>query len=170
MDYCPEHLDDIWLDVHGEMEPAKQEAWQAHLRVCPGCREERERTARLLEAAGEVLRAGSARPGEEAALRRRILDRLNRERGRAGGPGGRFLPRPALAWPLAALGLAALVSGWLWLGPDKGADPRQTATALETETGADQDDKEILRNFGLLEELEVVEKVVRVVDRRDVRL
>ena len=169
MTCCPEHLDRVWLDVHGELEGREAEDWQRHLEECPDCRAERARLARLLEAAGEALEPEPLSAEAEADLKKRILERLEPELERQREGSVRPAFRPA-AWAAGALALAVLVSGWLWLDWGGEGPPLQTVATLEREAAANPEDREILRNLGLLENLEVVEKVVKVIDQREIQL
>jgi len=170
---CPDRQETLWLDVHGELDPADGPAWRTHLDQCPGCREERERLVRTLRLARETMPAPELKPERARAIQSAVLRRLEEERS---GPWWRRLagvgfPKPALA--LAAACLAVVAVGWLMTGENR--NPRPVQTAVETRAGGREDqttpaEKEILANLEILEEMDVLQKVVKVVDHKDVVL
>jgi anti-sigma factor RsiW len=172
MSYCPDRQETLWLDVHGELDPAEGPAWRDHLARCPGCREERERLARTLELAREALPAPELSPERAGALRSAVIRRLREDRSepwwrRLGGGG---LPRPALALATACLVVAV---GWFMTGEIRKPEPDRTALETGALGGTDQAEAreaEILANLEILEEMEVLRKVVKVVDHKDVVL
>lgn len=164
---CPEYEDLVRLDVYGELEGPEAEAWRLHLESCPGCRAERARLVRIVEAAGEILRPGTRSDGEEAALTGRIMERLERD-GQGTAPA--WGSSRSLAWAAGGLALVLMVTGWLWMGPDHRLPPEQTVATLDLRAGGGSDDQEILRNLELLEDLETVEQVVRAIDRPEIHL
>ena len=171
MENCPKHSETLWLDVHGELEAEALRAWQEHLRKCPACREERNRLALLLEETRETLTPDDLSPREASELSRTILGRLGQDRGRRARIMGLLPPRlPRPAYALGAACLAALAFGWIWSGPGREPLPLRTTINIEVEESSRIGDTEIFQNLGLLEELEVIEKVVAVVDRREISM
>ena len=172
---CPEHEETLWLDVHGELEPDRAREWQAHLKGCPACQEERRQLVRLLEESLRVLTPAQATPAEEARLGRAVLSGIEGKQSRRFGFPGLSLPwppRPAFA--LAAACLAVLAVGWIWSGPGQGPLSLQTASRpsapVETAGMTRNLDGEILQNLELLEDLDVIEKVVTVIDHKQVSM
>ncbi len=169
MKSCPEHLETLWLDVHGELAPGESRQWRAHLQNCPACREERQRLALLVEETRQALAPDGFSAEEEDRLGRAVLDRLERDRrSKLAGLIWPRVPRPAYA--LAAACLAALAVGWIWSGPVREPHPLQTASRLESVGITRNADGEILQDLELLEELDVIEKVVTVIDNRQISM
>ena len=171
MEACPEYRETLWLDVHGELKAGERREWEEHLQECDGCRKERTRLARLLDKTRDSLRPEDYSPEESARLSEAILRKTARDRGRWWRifdpllPGG---PKPAYA--LVAVCLAVLAFGWFRWEPGRNQAPLRTASGTGKENVSQVGEAEMLQNLGLLEELEVIEKVVKLVDRRDVSM
>lgn len=176
MSGCPEHRERLWLDVHDELDPAEGQAWQDHLARCPGCREERERLVRVLGLARKAMPTPELSPERAKALREAIVRGQEEERS---GPwwrklAGGSLPRPPRpAWALVAAGLAIITVGFFMTGENRGPEPARTA--LETGARGEVEqaqakEAEILANLEILEEMDVLRKVVKAVDQKDVAI
>ena len=155
------------LDVHGELTPTEQKAWEQHLEVCDGCRRERERLQQLLLHLKESMPTPSLSPEKTRALADSILKDLKTEgkkrwwEGRFGGFPHRLVPA------IAAVCLMIVAFGWFTMREGKTPSPFQAGTDLNPEQQMIARDLEVIRNLELLEEMEVLEKLVRVVDERN---
>jgi anti-sigma factor RsiW len=168
MKACADRVETILLDVYGELPAGDRRGWERHLETCTACREERQRLVQILEAAREAMPAPAIVPDETRALQESVT------RGRMGDRSRRwwqgfFLGIPLK--PLPALATACLflvAAGWFAL------DWVQTRSLLRTVPEAQEpimvSDLEILENLDLLEEMDDLEKVVQVVDQRDIIL
>ena len=164
------------MDVHDELDPAEGQAWQDHLARCPGCREERERLVRVLGLARKAMPTPEQSPERARALREAIVRGQEEERSgpwwrKVKGGGLSWPPRPA--WALVAAGLAIMAAGYFMTGPDRGREPARTALETGARGGPDRakaKEAEILANLEILEEMEVLRKVVKAVDQKDVAI
>ncbi len=166
MKSCPEFEETLLLDVHAELGPEERRPWEQHLGRCPACREARQQTLELL---GRVKKAApEPRLAPEQARELSLLaQRAARRRG------GRFTPSRLLgrqSWrlvPAFALAAAVLsIGGWLavhsltdFFGP-----PAALKLAPDVEVAGQE--LEIIRNLDLLEDLDALQRLVRVVDHR----
>jgi anti-sigma factor RsiW len=171
MKACPDRQDTLMLDVYNELRPEERSAWQRHLASCRACREERERLAGLLnrvQAAAAVPRLSSA---AAESLTRAVIRDL--EAGRK--PRRRFFGLTITTLPaLAAAALTFFVVGWfgvhkLTQKPQEIASTPSRALMAREENVIVQN-IELMENLDLLQDIEVVEKLVRVVDQRDIAL
>jgi anti-sigma factor RsiW len=165
---CADRRETLLLDIHGELPASERPAWQRHLETCPGCRQERQEFVWLLEAAKQAMPPPALSPEYAKALRESVTRgwRGNRvpvwRRGFFFGMSLR--PVPALV----AAGFLLVVLGWFGLqglrttphilrGPEA---PKQVMVS----------DAEIIENLDLLEHIDDVERIVQVVDDREIVL
>lgn len=168
MKACAEYQEIIWMDLYEELKPDLRSRLGRHLAACPACRQERSRMGRLLDAARKGAPGAELAPAAAEAMTRSITEALRENRNRRGwrqrlGVGSRT-PFPALA----ATGLALLLLVWGGIRFDFGGSPVSTGIRLSrTEQTLLQEDYEVIRNLDLLEEMDTMEKLVQVVDKRE---
>lgn len=168
MKTCSHYQALLWAAVHGELPPAERPALDDHLADCSACRHEKERLTQVLQSTKAVLAPPERSAAEQAELTRRIRRALAADRQRQVG-WRRFLPTPG-AWrlpALAAAGTAVALLVWLALPGVQPQPPMRTAATPAQEEPALYEDIEILNNLDMLEELEDIQRLVRVVDSRD---
>jgi len=165
---CADRRETLLLDIHGELPASEQAAWQRHLEACPGCRQERQELVWLLESAREAMRLPKLAPERANALRESVMMgwRANRVpvwwRGLFFGMSLR--PVPALV----AAGFLLVVVGWFGM---RGL--RSTSHTLRGPEAPKQvmvSDAEVIENLDLLEHIDDIERIVQVVDHRDIVL
>jgi hypothetical protein len=166
---CADRRETLFLDVHGELPSSERQAWERHLETCAGCRGERHELVRLLEAAREIMTV-PALPAEKAERLRHSITRswmaeqLPTRWWQGLLVGVRLRPLPALA----AACLLLVVLGWFgW----RGFQVRSLNGLVgETPERIMVSDLEVVENLDLLEEMDDIGRVVRVVDDRDIVL
>ncbi len=168
MNTCADRRETLLLDVYGELPSSERQAWERHLDTCAGCRAERQELMRLLEVTRESVAAPALSPEEARKLRDSI-----RGSWMAGRPtrwwqgllvGARLRPVPALV----TVCLLLLVLGWFGL---RGFQVRSPDGVVgETPERIMVSDVEVVENLDLLEDMDDIEQVVRVVDDRNIVL
>lgn len=121
MSGCESHADLIGGYVLGALDPAEQAAMRRHLEECEECRREYEALAGIPGLLDRIVPADVPPPEPSASLEEAVVDRVARERTRAG--------RTRLVWPrkLALAGAAAAVAvAILVVLLVRGADPEST--------------------------------------------
>ncbi|UCG11391.1 MAG: hypothetical protein JSU72_12675 [Deltaproteobacteria bacterium] len=170
MKSCPDHRETLLLDVYGELAADDRPAWEKHLETCDTCRLERRRLTQLLRLTREAIPSPDLSPEEAKALQSAISRRLRKETGKAQWR-TRFLGITARPIPaLVAASLLVVILGWFGLRQFQAPPPLRTASSLDLEEEMIAQDRDIIENLELLEQMDVLEKVVHVVDQRDVRL
>lgn len=177
MTFCEKHQEILWLDLYGELNPMEQARWEHHLSICPSCRKEKARSARLLDGVKMASPAPAVPPDGAAHL----IQRLRREKP---APKGRPMQdtvekkhrtaaerlsslRLSPSMVMAATLLLILSAGMLLsrlphFAPVSGSGPPSETAAILNEEEA-----EVIRNLELLQEMEAVRKLVQRVDHPD---
>jgi anti-sigma factor RsiW len=168
MNVCADRRETLLLDVHGELPTSEREAWQTHLDACPGCCQERRELLRVIEDAREAMPLPILAPEQANALRE--LVRRNWRAERAPVRWQRFFfglsPRPGPA--LAAAGLVLALLGWF--GFHELQTAYHTRRAPEAPAQIMVSDADVIENLDFLEQMDDIERVVQVVDHRDIVL
>lgn len=158
---CPEFKHIVLLDAHGELEAQERTVWEKHRASCAECRREHERLVALIRTAGESLAAPCLSNDEQRrmseALRRRLRSAVPESRTRRVG----WVLAPALA-----ACMVLVVAGWFGL---KNPDPRTTAVTAppDSQEHISRTDKELLENMELLQEMDSLEQLVRLLDEHN---
>jgi len=165
---CADRRETLLLDIHGELPVDKQPAWQRHLDTCPGCRQERQELMWLLKAAKEAMPSPALSPEHARAFRESVAMgwRAKRIPVRWRGLffGMSLRPVPALV----AAGFLLVVLGWFGL---QGLRNRSdTLGSPEVPKKVLVSDAEVIENLDLLEHLDDIERIVQVLDHRDIVL
>ena len=168
MKVCADRRETLLLDIHGELPASEQPAWQRHLETCPGCRRERQELVWLLEAAKQAMSSPALSPEHARVLRESVtVDwRAKRIPVRWRGLffGMSLQPVPALV----ATGLLLVVLGWFGLqGLRSTSHPPSVPEAPKQVMVSDA---EVIENLDLLEHIDDIERIVRLVDHRDIRI
>jgi predicted anti-sigma-YlaC factor YlaD len=169
MNTCADRRETLLLDVYGELPGTERPAWEAHLETCAGCRAERQELVRLLEVARESMVAPALPPEKAERLRHSITRGWMAEQPATRWwhgllVGARLRPVPALA----AVCLLVVVLGWFGL---RGFQVRSLNGLVgEAPERIIVSDVEIIENLDLLEDMDDIEQVVRVVDDRNIVL
>jgi len=165
---CADREETLLLDVYGELPPGDRPAWERHLDACSACRGERQRLVQVLKAVREAMPAPAILPEETKALQQSLTRSWMGDRSKPWWHGLLFgislRPLPALATACLVL----VVTGWFTL---QWVQTRsRTRTVPEPQEKVMVSDLEVLENLDLLEEMDDIEKVVQVVDQRDIVL
>ena len=168
MKVCGNHRETLLLEIHGELSASEQPAWQRHLETCPGCREERQELVWFLKAAKEAMPSPALSPEHAKVLRESVMMdwRAKRIPVRWRGLffGMSLRPVPALV----ATGFLLVVLGWFGL-----QGLRSTSHLLRVPEAPKRvmvSDAEVIENLDLLEHIDDIERIVRLVDHRDIRI
>lgn len=167
MKACAEYQEIIWMDHCEELKPDLRSRLRRHLAACPACRLEWNRMGRVLDAARETAPEGKLAPAAAEAMTRSITETLRRDRSRRSRR--RFGLGSGIPFPtLAATGLALLLLVWAGIRIDFGGSPDSSTLRLSrTEQTLLGEDYEVIRHLDLLEEMDTMEKLVHVVDKRE---
>ena len=168
MKVCGNHRETLLLDIHGELPASEQAAWQIHLETCPGCRQERQELELLLKTAKEAMPSPALSPEHAKALRESVMMGWRARRvpmwWRGLFFGMSLRPVPALV----ATGLLLVVLGWFGLqGLRSTSHPLRVPEAPKRVMVSDA---EVIENLDLLEHIDDIERIVRLVDHRDIRI
>lgn len=157
MHACREYQEKIWLDAYGELAASERVSLDAHLDACPGCRRERQSIAQLLEELQHSAPQPRLSPSRAAFMRRTILGRVRKRRS-----SWNFLGRTVQLRLVPALSVAAglLLAAWFGLRSVTGPEPQEWRQV-------EAQDREVIENLEILKDLDALEKLVQVVDQRD---
>jgi hypothetical protein len=168
MKACSKRQETLWLDIYEELNPNERQAWEQHLENCPGCREERQRLLHLLQRVKDEMP-----PPELSVERARALSwsikRVLRDQGAVTRWRKRILGVPNRLIPaLVAACLLIGVFGWFTIDKLQSPSTFQNLSGLNSEEQMSVKDLEVIDNLELLEELDTLQKLVQVVDHREI--
>jgi len=115
----------------------------------------------------EVMPSPNLSPEKAAALADSLLEALKEERGRRWWQGKLWGFPNRLIPAFASVCLAIVVFAWFGMREVESPPRFQVKTDLYSEQQMIAKDLDVIRNLELLEEMEVLEKLVRVVDERN---
>jgi len=168
MRVCSEYKELIYMDVLGELPQRHKKRLQGHLRGCDVCRREKERLEVVLSRVkGEVGKV-SLSPFEADVMRQKISRELN-HRQRRFSPKAIVSGRIRILLPVAAAACLFLVS-FVGIRQWRHGDFFNSATNNHMTVGhqAKLEEKEIIENLDLLEQMDTLRALVKVVDNKDV--
>jgi len=111
---CEESERKILLVEAGDLSPRELASLEQHLAACPGCREYRDGTARLVATAREALPADGPAPSTIARIRAAAAERA--------AHGAILFPRPVVQAMAYAAALLVIVGAWFLLQDDTPRD------------------------------------------------
>ena len=161
---CPDRKEILWLDVYGELGPNDRAAWEKHLEICEGCRQEREQLISLLQSVKTNTPSPVLSREEERTLSRSITRELRRDREerwwqkRLWGVPYRLVPA------VAAASILVVVFGWFSMKGFRSPSSVRSFSNLTSEEQVLVKDLDLLRNLELLEEMDTLQKLVGAVD------
>jgi anti-sigma factor RsiW len=165
MSECPQHKETLMLDIFGELNQNRSDAWKQHLSNCPGCMTERDALSQTLKIVKTTLDAPSLGEVEAAAMRERVIRDLTigaknpRERKRPFFFSRAFVP--VLASACVLLMATGFIASKFLTGPEISKGNR--LTVLQEQLPAD--DLAIINNLDLLTNLDALNKLARAIDR-----
>jgi anti-sigma factor RsiW len=166
MKSCREYKETLWLDVYGELSPEDRPSWGEHLKKCEACRREREQLVNFLQHLREVSPSPTLSPVKAETLTASIKRKLRGRQEKRSWP-TRLLGAPNRLVPaLAAACILIVLFGWLGVKEFSAPESAQNASNLKLQEQVLANDLEIVRNLELLEEMETIQKLVKVVDGR----
>lgn len=170
MGACADRMESLLLDVHGEISPEQRQQWEAHLKSCRSCSEERQRLLRLLELVREEMRDPELSLEAEARLLRSISSAVEEECRLVWWQRvARWMPLRSIP-ALAAGFLLILALGWFGLRGGDQTIPLVSSAILESEERMIVEEIDLLEQLDLLEEMDIVQNLVKIVDNREARL
>ncbi len=167
MSACPDRYESILLDVYGELDPYQGHALVRHFADCPGCREEHRKVSRLVE----QIRAGAPAmvlsEDEARALTSSIMGKLLKGK-RPSFPWKGLLSPGRLVPALAVACVVLVFVGWLSLRMvlQPPSQARYASNGTQEERLSPKD-MEVISNLDLLEEMDVLKRLVRAVDGKE---
>jgi anti-sigma factor RsiW len=153
------------LDVYGELDAAERSVFHRHLARCKACRDEHERVLRLLQRIREKIPDPILSPekvGDMSLLVRKALE----EKATIPRWKGLFDSPRKLIPALAAACIVVISVGWFSLRMFQGPPSEQRLINLAPENKLGPTDMEVISNLDLLQDLDVLNKLVQVVDGR----
>jgi anti-sigma factor RsiW len=165
MKACPDCQETLLLDVYGELNSKNRPAWERHLETCAGCSKERRRLLDLLQLVRKEMRPPQLSPEKAHALTWSIKRGLRDQPTwweRLWDVPNRFIPA------LAAASLLIVALGWFSISKLQGPSSFQNLSTLKPEEKMIVKDLEVINNLDLLEEMDTLQKLVQVVDNRDI--
>lgn len=164
---CQDRRETLLLDVYGELPLNERPSWEKHLETCEGCRQERERMRRLLQLVKEATPSPGLSPEDARDLAGSVKRELRREQEGTWWP-KRFLSIPNRLIPaLAAACLLVVALGWFTMRELKAPSLVDTITNNNLEKPMMAADLDVIKNLELLEEMETLQKLVKIVDSRE---
>ena len=165
---CSEYMELAYLEVLGEIPPDKEEEWEYHVSRCAGCRAHREQLQTLVRLGRDELAKATLSPFEATGLRQRINAAIS-------GDKGKFSLQKLALWrrkillPVAAAACLFVVSfiGLRQWWPRNSANPVVAQSARSTQK-AGIEEKEIIQNLDLLEQMDTLRALVKVVDKETI--
>jgi anti-sigma factor RsiW len=165
---CADRRETVLLDVHGELPASEQPAWQRHLEACPGCHQERQELLWLLAVAKEAMPSPALSPEHARALRESVTRGWRARRAPVWWR-GLFFGMPLRPVPaLVAAGFLLVVLSWFGMQGLRSAS--QTLGGSGAPKRVMVSDAEVIENLDLLEHIDDIERIVQVVDHRDIAL
>jgi hypothetical protein len=165
---CADRRETLLLDIHGELAASEHAAWQRHLDSCPDCCQERQELVWLLESAKEATLPPALSPEHAKAFRESLTMgwRASRVPVLRRGLFFEMSLRPVPA--LVAAGFLLVVLAWFGVHGLRSAS--HTVRGPEGPKQVMVSDTEVIENLDLLEHIDEIERVVRVVDHRDIKV
>lgn len=154
--------------AHGLLSGRSRAELDEHIAACPDCRDRLDRLQRTVDLVRRARPAPRLDPARARAMRRAVADQVGRRSGRGLSGLGAWLSKPTYV----AAAAACLIAVVAWWGVDRLQDPGPMIMTAQSSLTApvDKVDVELLENLEILEEMDVIKKVVQVVDHREVAL
>jgi hypothetical protein len=167
MEACHEYKETLLLDLCEDLDSRARSAWEAHLKICAGCRDERARVLRLLGRVKETLSPPPLTQGQTETLIKAVRSEL-REKREARWWGAFLLGRPSQFVPAMAT-LCVMVIAFSIFGLQTLHTPSSIPTAPDQKAEEElaEEDLEILQHLDLLRDMDWVHKLVQVIDETD---
>jgi anti-sigma factor RsiW len=164
---CTHYQDTLLLDVYGELKPQERPEWEKHLEHCEPCRVERERLLILVRTVKATVSsphlALKKTEGLPRAIQRAWREGLDQKANRK-----KWWDVPVRFAPaLAAACLVIAAASWFSFKELRQADLTPKGRGVVLEEHLASEDLEVVKNLDLLEEMENVEKLVDLLDRRN---
>ncbi len=163
---CPDYKETLWLDVYKELGPDERPNWENHLEKCEACQEERKQLLGMIQTVKEAVPSPELSPEKARAIAGFIKRKMSNE------PVGMWWRKSLFSRPLrlipafatACLLIAAL--SWFSLKDFKRPAAVQTASGPILAEQMISEDLDVIRNLDLLQEMEVLEKLVNFLDEK----
>ena len=162
---CPDYKETLWLDVYDELDPNERPSWERHLETCEACRQERKRLLRLIQTVKAAMPSPVLSREKADALASSTTRKIRngREdmwwRKRFFGAPNRLVPA------LATICLLIVALSWFILKDFKNPATVQMIPDLSLEERMISKDLDVIKNLELLQEMEVLENLVKFLDK-----
>jgi hypothetical protein len=165
MNICPERKDKLILDVYGEMDARQRTDWEKHLAACEACRLEKEKLLELLQASKQSSALADLSPEETQALSDSIVRKLRNEKPDHWWEWV-FMANRRLTPSMAAACILILFLGWFGLNNFNSSDKVSNTSQIVLDEKIMVTDEELLENLDMLQEMEALEKLVKLLDNK----
>ena len=164
---CPDYRETLWSDVYGELDPHERPAWERHMETCEACREERNQLVSLVETVRAAMPLPALSREQADALAGSVTRKIRNEREQMWW-GGRLFGTPHRLIPaLATTTLLIVVLSWFSLKEFKKPATVRITPDLAMKEHVMSEDLDVIRNLELLQEMEALEKLVKVPDKSE---
>ena len=169
MKACPEYQELLYMDLLGELSPKQEREWKTHLEECPVCRRERVKIGHLFKIARDSSPPPRLEPGEAAKMRARITEALYPDKSLSWFSFFRrrwktIIPATAAAVCLFWISIVSLNTWW----PRRHSPSSQKKVSASTQDRNNIEDPELIKDMELLEQIDTLRMLVKVVDNKDI--
>ncbi len=164
---CPDYKETLWLDVYKELDPDERLNWERHLEECKACQEERKQLLGMIQTVKEAVPSPELSPEKARAISRSIKRETGNERGDMWWKKSLFSTPGRLIPTFATTCL--LITALSWFSLKEFKKPASVQMASSGPVLTDQiisEDLDVIKNLDLLQEMEVLEKLVKCLDKK----
>jgi len=167
MEPCQDYKERLLLNAYGELDQKGRLALEEHLRVCEGCRRERERVSLLLERMKETMPSHELSTAQSRELTDSIMRKLGEKQRKSWWQKWDLTGGYRLIPALAAACLIIVTLGWFSLKVLNPTPSSQPILGQNGEVSLITEDMEVIENLEFLEEMDILDKLVERVDDRN---
>jgi len=165
---CPEYKETLMLDVYGELEQSESAPWEAHLKTCEACREERRRLQHLLKQITLNMPSPALSPEQSNMFTSSVMREVNGVWHEPQETRRFFFPMPNRLVPaLATATVLIAVFSWFTMKEFSHHPAFQKFSSISSVEQVSSEDLEVIKNLEFLEEMDELEKLVQFLETPD---